>query len=124
MKVITFINEYQAIDEEGNIHQIPSVENYQKACKRALRDLRELSRMQANSSNYKKKREQYNKHLDRIISILKDFYNKLCFQLFTEFKDQVVFKFTSYRAEFTLEPEAIQIYIQDMKNKILNRVSN
>lgn len=123
MKVITFINEYQAIDEEGNIHQIPSVENYQKACKRALRDLRELSRMQVTSNNYKKRREQYNKHLDRIISILKDFYNKLCFQIFSEFGDQVEFKFSDYRAEFTLEPEAIQIYIQDRRDKILGRSS-
>ena len=32
--------------------------------------------------------------------------------------------FAGYKAEFTLEPEAIQIYIQDMKNKILNRGSN
>lgn len=123
MKVITFINEYQAIDEEGNIHQIPSVENYQKACKRALRDLRELSRMQVNSSNYKKKREHYSKHLDRIISILKDFYNKLCFQLFTEFGDRVKLNFAGYKAEFTVGPEAIQIYIQDRRDKILGRSS-
>lgn len=124
MKIITFVNEYQAIDEKGDIHQIPSVENYQKACRRALRDLRELSRMQVASNNYRKKREQYNKHLDRIISILKDFYNKLCFQIFSEFGDQVEFKFSDYRAEFTLEPEAIQIYIQDRRNKILNGASN
>ena len=123
MKVITFINEYQAIDEEGNIHQIPSVENHQKACKRVLKDLRELSRMQVTSNNYRKKREQYDKHVDRILLILRDFYNKLCFQLFNEFGDQVKFNFAGYKAEFTLEPEAIQIYIQDRRDKILGRDS-
>lgn len=123
MKVTTFINEYKAIDEEGSIYQIPSVENYQKACKRALKDLRELSRMQVTSNNYKKRREQYSKHVDRILSILRDFYNKLCFQLFNEFGDRVKFNFAGYKAEFTLEPEAIQIYIQDREDKILSRSS-
>lgn len=93
MKVITFINEYRAVDEGGNTYQIPSVENYQKACKRVLKDLRELSRMQVASNNYRKKREQYNKHMDRILLILRDFYNKICFQLFNEFGDQVKFNF-------------------------------
>lgn len=123
MKVITFINEYKAIDEEGNIYQIPSVENYQKSCKRALKCLRELSRMQVTSNNYKKKREQYSKHVDRVLSILRDFYNKICFQLFAEFGNQVKFRFTNYRAEFTLEPETIQAYIQDRKNKMLIKYS-
>ena len=123
MKIITFVNEYQAIDEKGDTYQIPSVENYKKACRRALRDLRELSRMQVTSNNYKKRREQYSKHVDRILSILRDFYNKLCFQLFNEFGDQVKFNFAGYKAEFTLEPEAIQIYIQDREDRILGRSS-